>query len=393
MRIIAELQSMAESEIMNMISADRLNQIKAVVSHPIFKVYTVGHEGEEKGRILGIGKVIKQWFKSAIEKLHQKIQIGTKLFQGHGVTNDTEGRIPIGEVVGKEKKNINGRDSVLVACWVYPDYENLPLDVASIEAAIDVRDYNGNGIYVADIDQVSGIALGNSRVNTPGFPGATLQGVLQAFAEKHPQYQGGDMTLSELRKAVEEGKYQPSEIYGKDTLLSDPLIKDEIREKTNAPTHYRIRELERENETIKKAQEEAEKKVKDFEKKLTDKDNEVKTLKTESIKSKIPTLLEKQIKERKLDKEKDLSLINWLNKKVKDFTPENEEDIEKELSKRIDNEIDEFKTYSSEVFGIKIEEDKNKPGGSEPDLKTPAKPADKYLDPKTNPLINPTPGR
>jgi hypothetical protein len=36
-----------------------------------------------------------------------------------------------------------------------------------------------------DVDKVSGIALGNSQMDQPGFEFATLQGALQAFAVEH----------------------------------------------------------------------------------------------------------------------------------------------------------------------------------------------------------------
>jgi DNA-binding transcriptional MerR regulator len=326
--------------------------------------------------------------------LHQKIEIGTKLFQGHGVANETEGRIPVAEVVAKKLKEINNRLTSLVTCWIYPDYQNLPLDVASIEAGIDIKSTDENNMYVTDVDKVTGIALGNSKVNTPGFPGATLQGVLQAFAEKLSPYQGGDMSLADIKKAVQEGRFQPSEIFGKDELLSDPFVMESTKEKINNATGYKIRQLEGENEAIKKTNEETEKKLKELENKFTEKETEVKTLKSETIKSKIPDIFEAQKKERKFDPEKDIQLINWLDKKIKSYVPQNPEEIDKEISKLIDSEIDEFKIYSSEVFGNKIEEkEEARPGGSEPGAEVKGKTEDKYIDPLQNPMINPTPGR
>jgi hypothetical protein len=175
---------MADSEIMAMVPADKLADIKAKDGSPLIKAFVVGHEGEARGNLIGMGNVVKRWFRSAIEKLHEKIKGGLQLFHGHAATNDTAGRTPIGEVVGKKLMNVEDQLSTVVACWIYPDFRHLPLDVASIEADIDLRGDNTNSLYVADVGEISGIALGNSQIDTPGFPGATLLGQLQAFAQE-----------------------------------------------------------------------------------------------------------------------------------------------------------------------------------------------------------------
>jgi hypothetical protein len=43
------------------------------------------------------------------------------------------------------------------------------------------------------VDNVTGIALGNSKLDTPGFPGATLLGQLQAFAKENGIDMGYEM--------------------------------------------------------------------------------------------------------------------------------------------------------------------------------------------------------
>lgn len=183
MRIRATLQYMAESEIKAMIPNDKIAEIKKKTPKPIFKAFVVGHEGEARGNLVGVGNIIKQWFKSTVKMLYDKIRVGLQLFHGHAETNDNEGRLPIGEVVGKAEKTIDKKLSTVVACWIYPDYSHLPLDVASIEANIDLAGDEESGYKVLNVDDVTGIALGNSQVETPGFPGATLLGQLQAFAK------------------------------------------------------------------------------------------------------------------------------------------------------------------------------------------------------------------
>ena len=175
---------MAASEIAGMIPAEKMAEITAKDPHPVFKAFVVGHEGEAKGNLVGVGNVIKRWFRDMIERLHEKISVGLQLFHGHAATNDTAGRIAVGEVVGKKILKIKDRISTVVACYINPSFKNLPLDVASIEANLDLRDA-GRGFVVADVNKVTGIALGNSTIDQPGFPGATLLGQLQAFIKEN----------------------------------------------------------------------------------------------------------------------------------------------------------------------------------------------------------------
>jgi hypothetical protein len=184
---------MADSEIMQMIPADRLQEIKHKDPRPLFKAFVIGHEGEARGNLIGIGNVIKRWFQSTIRKLHEKITAGIQLFHGHGATNEHDGRIAIGEVVGKRLMDINGRESVVVACYINKDFCHLPLDVASIETDVEMRPNSDGSMDVVGVDNVTGIALGNSKLDTPGFPGATLLGQLQAFAKENGIDMGYEM--------------------------------------------------------------------------------------------------------------------------------------------------------------------------------------------------------
>jgi len=184
MRIRATLLHMAESEIIQIIPHDIYSEIKQSDPHPVFRAYVVGHEGEATATWPGVGKIIKNWFSSAINKIVEKLQYGTKIFHRHGETNDHEGRTPIGELVGKVIKTIKDKVNAVAITYIYPEYRSLPLDVASIETSVDIN-LDNSGVYGVDVQEVTGIALGNSGVDQPGFPGATLLSELQAMAKKH----------------------------------------------------------------------------------------------------------------------------------------------------------------------------------------------------------------
>ena len=182
--VYAVAHEMAQGELMNMIPPAILAQIKARDPNPKFRAYIVGHEGESHGRISidnsSWVKIAKKWISTAIRNLHDKIMMGTQLFHGH---TEEANRESIGEVVGKKLANIRDRLSVVIAAYIRPEFVNLPLDVASIEADITLSE-STDGDYYADVDGISGIALGNREVETPGFEGATLLTKLFEFAEK-----------------------------------------------------------------------------------------------------------------------------------------------------------------------------------------------------------------
>ena len=182
----ARLQEMADSEIAAMVEPSRLAQIKLRDPHPLIKAFVIGHEGESRGNLIGLGNVVKRWFKTMIHKLHEKVTAGLQLFHGHASgTNAHEGRAPVGEVVGKALKTIDGRESVVVACYIHPDFKHLPLDVASVEADVELAPTGDRDMVdIVGLGNLTGIALGSSAVDKPGFPGATLLGQLQAFEDE-----------------------------------------------------------------------------------------------------------------------------------------------------------------------------------------------------------------
>jgi len=185
MRIQAEVREMSQSELANMISSEELARIQRIEEHPKFLGFVIAHEGEARGNVVGVGEMVKRWFKGAIGKLHAKVQAGLKIFSGHGADNSTAGRTPIGEVIGKKLVTVGDRLSSIIAAWIYKPFADLPYDIASIEANIQMEQDKERGLVVVDVENVSAIALGSSALMQPGFAGATLVAALQCFANDH----------------------------------------------------------------------------------------------------------------------------------------------------------------------------------------------------------------
>ncbi len=182
MKFIAKLQQMASSEILSIIPKDVYDTIKQADPHPLFRAYVIGHEGEATGTEVGVGKRVLNYFSSAINKIWETLKYGTKIFHGHNIDSSHEGRQSIGEVVGKAIKTIQNKVNAIAITYIYPDYRDLPLDIASVE--VDVRINPDDNVHDIDVGDVTGIVLGNSAIDKPGFADATLLSQIQAMSKK-----------------------------------------------------------------------------------------------------------------------------------------------------------------------------------------------------------------
>ena len=186
MKIKLDVQEMSASAIADAIPADVMAEIKRTDARPLFRAYTLAHAGQSRGRLVGVGNVIKSWAASVIRKLHDRLAVGLQLFLGHGPSNEIDpGRIVVGTVVAKRLLEIDGRTSSVVIAHIDPLYSAMALDVCSLEGSIDLAIDKAGNMTALDVDKISGIALGNSSMDTPGFEFATIQGALQAFAEQN----------------------------------------------------------------------------------------------------------------------------------------------------------------------------------------------------------------
>lgn len=342
-KFTARLQEMSAEEIMSIIPSDQYIRIKEEDENPMFRAYVVGHEGESEGKIVGIGTVVKTWFKSAIEKIRDKLQFGLPIFHRHDMTNEHEGRTPIGEVVGKTLRTIKDKLSVVAVAYIKQDFRHLPLDVASIEADVDLRE--SHGIHEADVQKITGIALGHSSTQKPGFEGATLLSQIQAFASQS-QYnkRGGNMiTINEVKDFIKAEGIKPSDLFGVDILSDDPSVKGLISSEVKSNVSGEYAHRKREAETFDKLKEEWGTKDKA-------KDEEILTLKKANLKFTVPEIYVEIKKERNFNEKEE----KFMDKAVKkNFNPEDSDTIKADLNKFLDEQVDEFKEIAKDVFDVK----------------------------------------
>jgi len=148
------------------------------------------------------------------------------------------------------------------------------------------------------------------------------------------------MTLEEIKAAVRENKFSPSQLFTQSELVADPIVVDHVDEKTNNIKGYQIRKLT-----------DAEAKVASLEeanKTLTD---QVGVLSKTTLVVKGRDVFASILKDRKIDG--DEKFTHYVNKVYdKGFVPTDEAALKADLNKFVDAKIDEYKDYFGEEVKV-----------------------------------------
>lgn len=229
--IRASVREMAANEITGHIGNDRYQAIKLSDEHPFFFGATVAHEGVSRGKIAGQGSREKHWPDTAITSLTQKLnESAAPVFLGHGGGD----RASYGSVVSAFSENgqaqavsyiqdSDGRNKDLAR-----RIREGELNTVSIEADL-VLQAEDDRLTVVQVEQVTGLALGDSRWERPGFAGARVLAAVQEFADNdnddlEHQPEGKEVKLQDIIAAIREGGYTPQQIFqASDLLAAEPV--------------------------------------------------------------------------------------------------------------------------------------------------------------------------
>ena len=307
--------------------------------HPFFQAYSIMQEGLSKPQEVGkkISKPI-YWIQDVVNKVKTVIKKGLQFFQYHNDDNSTNNRPEIGKVVGQLQKMIKGKLNQIVIGY-FPDKSKVKdFDICSIEADVMVKEFDQNFDIAQSIKDISGIALSKSSNENPAFPGAVRLASLQCFEgdseqsivlEKDKTTGEKKMTYEEfknadfswIKRAIDDRKIYPSQLYTKDQIKSDNNFLEDFKK------------LE---------------KFEGLQKELLDEKEARKNDKLNFDRLSAKQRLEKLIPENLTDKQK-LFIKKKFNAEVlEDLSDDN-------LKVEIDNLKKEYKEYA-EVFGEKVEE-------------------------------------
>lgn len=379
----AEIQAMAENEIAGMVDKGWLDGIRASDPHPLIKAFVIGHEGESDILLGGISTPVS-WMKKAVEWIHDKIALYTPLFDGHGTPGDNSqaGRVPIGYIVGKKLTEVGQKVATVAAMYIFPPFKGLSFDVASIEADIGYEQNDG-AVHPSFVEKITAVALGNSVTSKPGFPGATLVGALQAFADGA----GKEKTMptqSEIKEMVKAANLKPADLFTLADLEADPGTKRFVDEAKHDVYNQNVRLQTGLNELRTQMQRDGE-----------THQAEVTRLKTEAVMAKSQPTLAALIVERKMP-EKQAAFVNLRLKSFK-ATAVDEAGLKAEMNRFVDEVqveyVDFLKSQGIDPTTMiipKTEGEKKTETTTTtttPELDTSAAPFDGLDTAKTNPLL------
>ena len=237
------------------------------------QAYILAQEGESRPRVLnGENKPII-WTKKVLTRLHEKLKKGLKFFLGHNEDSGHENRKPVGELIDAFIDTVNGKlSNIILGHFPDPDVVK-DADMNSVEA--DIYTVNSGDYETAeDVKEVTGIAVGSSKENSPAFPGALRLATIQCFEgtggkpvenKEKKSGEGKTMTyddvknisLAWIKQMIEERQIHPNQLHDEKALRDDRVF-GKIFEEREA-LQKQLETLKTEKETAVKAKESIEK--------------------------------------------------------------------------------------------------------------------------------------
>jgi len=166
------------------------------------------------------------------------------------------------------------------------------------------------------------------------------------------------ITLGEIKEIIKAENVSPSDLFAIEDLITDASVKGYV-ESAVKETQNKLRG---EAEQRRRGEEGLDKKAGEWEKEKEEKDKKIKDLEIKNAKREATDLFITKIKERKLDKPQEA----FLKSKQDNFEPEDLENLEKEVDKFMDKNVEEY-NITAKIFAQKTDWKKDEPkGGGEP---------------------------
>lgn len=240
----ASISEFARANAEQYVPASILADIRKTDSHPYFAVWEVATEGISKGE--GIKKVwsfgaIKELAKRAADRL-------ARVFHQHGdKDNSHEDRKSLGEVVHGFTKKVGNALKAYAVSYVADKatrekIEKGELDICSIEANVGfTQKQRGGDWFIEGVEKLTGLALSSSKIDKPGFAGASVTAVIRELAERdRVMADEGNVrktyTKAEVKLAIEDLNLSPSDLFHIEDLKKVDAIVKHIDETVKTAT-------------------------------------------------------------------------------------------------------------------------------------------------------------
>lgn len=350
MIIRGQIQSFKDADILTYVDPSILAEIRKTDPHPLFKKYSVAHEGVSKPRVIGQGSMEISWGRRAINSVREAIKTGIQCIAGHTVDNIKRAEKVVAQVVGKGEEVINGVLNAVIVNY-FPDKDDSDYDVISMEADLDWYN-NGQGMGIAEgITSLSRFALGKSEKDIPAFQDAKLLASIQCFDEsekgtnKRPGEPGKDknMDLStipfgELTAELKRRDTFPTQVWTREEIIGDAMIENgevSFRGGDAKITSYLLKKLPSPADILKDSEikiKELENKVKEYEPQI----QELVKTKTEVAKLGAKEDILKYAQDKKLTEQQ----TKWLQENLDKYNPTDNK--EESIKQFVDAQTNEF---------------------------------------------------
>lgn len=262
---------LSESEILSLIDNDTLNKIKQKDEHPYFQAFSICHEGISKPKLLGQenNKKPVKWTRKAVQSLKDLVLKGIKFFKGHNKDNSVDNREDFGEIIANKELEIDNKLHHIVIGY-FPDKEKIKDDdVVSQEGLWNFLESSGE-IIADKVEEITGIALGNSDFVDPAFEDARRLGMIQCFADgmSVPDGTSGNKTKEVI---MEITKKDVIEFIQKNNLhihelgfTLDDAKKDRVIGKALEDYEKKITEFEEKEKALLEEKKQTEERIKEY---------------------------------------------------------------------------------------------------------------------------------
>lgn len=170
------------------------------------------------------------------------------------------------------------------------------------------------------------------------------------------------VTREQVKDLIKAEGLKPSDLFEMDALGSDPVVRGYADDLVKERIGRAWREKQEAKEELEKSKAKLETEKADLVKQIGD-------LKLNAAKSQLGSLLDKQKAERKLDDRQ----VKFVQTRLSRFAPKNPDEIEKEFTTYLDDEVGEYSRLAQEVFGIDKQQTegdgKGKPGAETSEAK------------------------
>ena len=263
--IPGEIHLLSGDEVISLVTRKKLENIKAKDKEPLFVMMTVGNEGESKGRLykgkLSDGVELETWYKQlwpvkAIKELILCMANPKEVpvYENHAIGEANKDRVSVGKVVASTQKIIKGLTHAVCVAYIKnkdtgKKIKDGLLDICSIEASclFSVAD-NSFHYVVESVENLLGIALSSSAVDTPGFDDAHILAVVTALAKKDEKEESEDegvkkMTLDEVVAYLKTHNITATQLFQVSEITKLPQIKDILDNEIKLATEKKDAEL------------------------------------------------------------------------------------------------------------------------------------------------------